>query len=332
MRRRVARGAFRVLGLVSAAAALFLGASWLAARRLADRLVSATGLGPTATTREDLLEALAQAAPVVKEFHHAGSPLDAVDLNATFASPGTPETRPTLLFLHGKGGHSSEWRPDALRALALGYNVLIPDLRGHGASGGRYMTFGFLEKEDLANAIDAARSLWGIDPTRIGLHSCSAGSAVALQLALHRPEIRAIWLESPFADPREMARHYLSAATGIPSPLLSLTTRWAVARTLARVKRDLELERFAGGMESADPVAAIRRLRRPIALVYGGEDRLVPPHFVERLIEALPEGSEVFRAAGAGHCHHPNEAAAVAREEYIRRWTAFFGDHLPVRG
>jgi hypothetical protein len=330
VRRRVARGALRVFGLVSAAAALFLGASWIAARRLADRLVSATGLGPTASTREGLLEALACAAPIVEEFRHAGSPFDAVELNATFASPGNPEALPTLLFLHGKGGHSSEWEPDALRALGLGYNVLIPDLRGHGASGGRYMTFGFLEKEDLANAIDAACGLWGIDPTRIGLHSCSAGSAVALELAGHRREIRAIWLESPFADPREMARHYLSIATGIPAPLLSLTTRWAVARTLVRVKRDLGLEDAAGGLEKADPVAATRVLRCPIALVYGGEDRLIPPHFVERLVEALPEGSEVFRAAGAGHCHHENEAQAVAREEYLRRWTAFFGKHLSV--
>ena len=317
-----------LLAVASAAAALFLAASWLAARRLAERLVSATGLGPLQTTREDLLDALAKAAPILREFRHAGSPLDNVELGATFASPGDPETRSTILFLHGKGGHSSEWKPDALRALALGYNVLIPDLRGHGASGGRYMTFGFLEKEDLANAIDATRDLWGIDPDRVALHSCSAGSAVALELAAHRPSIRAIWLESPFADPREMARHYLSAATGIPPPLLSLTTRWAVARTLARVKRDLGLEDAAGGMEKADPIGAIRRLRCPVALVYGGEDRLVPPHFVERLVEALPDGSEVFRAAGAGHCHHENEAQAVAREEYLRRWTAFFAKHL----
>jgi uncharacterized protein len=314
------------------AGSLFLAASWLAARRLADRLVSATGLGPLETTREDLLDALVRAAPIVKEFRHGGSLLDPVELGATFASPGDPETRPTILFLHGKGGHSSEWKPDALRALALGYNVLIPDLRGHGASGGRYMTFGFLEKDDLANAIDAARDLWRIDPDRVALHSCSAGSAVALQLAAHRPAIRAIWLESPFAEPREMARHYLSAATGIPPPFLSLTTRWALARTLARVKRDLGLGGAAGGMEKADPIATISRLRCPVALVYGGEDRLIPPHFVERLVDALPDGSEVFRATGAGHCHHANEAQAVAREEYLRRWTAFFGRHLPVQG
>lgn len=293
--------------------------------------MSAIGLGPTESTREELLAALERAAPLVKEFRHAGSALDPVELAATFASPGDPSSRATIVFLHGKGGHSSEWRPDALRALALGYNVLVPDLRGHGASGGRYMTFGLLEKDDLGNAIDAAGELWGVDPARIGLHSCSAGSAVALELATHRSGVRAIWLESPFADPREMARHYLAAASGIPSPLLALATRWAVARTIARVKRDLGLEDAEGGLERADPLAAMARLRCPVSLVYGGADRLIPPHFVERLIDALPPGSEVFRADGAGHCHHSNEAAAVAREEYLRRWTAFFGNHLPAR-
>ena len=321
----------RLFAWTAAAGALFVAASWFAAKRLADRLVSAAGLGPATTTRDELLATLHAAAPLVEEFRHAGGPLDPVELAATFASPGVPSSRSTIVFLHGKGGHSSEWQPDARRALELGYNVLIPDLRGHGASGGRYMTFGFLEKDDLSNAIEAARKLWDIDPSRIGLHSCSAGSAVALELAAHLPGVRAIWLESPFADPREMARHYLAAASGIPSPLLSLTTRWAVARTLARVKRDLGFEGGPGGLERADPLSAMARIRCPVSLVYGGADRLIPPRFVERLIDALPPGSEVFRAQGAGHCHHPNEAAAVAREEYLRRWTAFFGEHLPAR-
>lgn len=328
--KRAKRGALRVLLLLSAAGGVFVAGSWFAARRLAARLVSATGLGPTASTREDFLAALGRAASVVAEFRHPGSRLDPVELCATFASPGDPSSRPTLLFVHGKGGHSSEWKPDALRALALGYNVLVPDLRGHGTSGGAYMTFGFLEKDDLGNAIDAARELWGIDPARVGLHSCSAGSAVALALAAHRRDMRAVWLESPYADPREMARHYLSAATRIPSAVLALTTRWAVARTIARVKRDLGLEDEEGGLDRADPVDAVRRIRCPVALVYGENDRLVPPRFVERLVDELPEGSEVFRVAGAGHCHHPDEAQAVAADEYLSRWTAFFGRHLPT--
>src|SRR5256885_382504 len=101
-------------------AALFVAGSWLVSRRLAARLVSATGLGPTADRRKELLAALSGAADRVEELRHAGSALDPVELVATFASPGDPEQRPTLLFLHGKGGAASEWEEDALRAIALG--------------------------------------------------------------------------------------------------------------------------------------------------------------------------------------------------------------------
>lgn len=269
-------------------------------------------------------------APIVEEFRHPGGALDPVELAATFASPGDPSRRPTILFLHGKGGRACEWEESALLALALGYNALLPDLRGHGSSGGRYTTFGFLEKDDLAQTIAAVEKRWSVDPRRLAIHSCSAGSSVALELAAHRTTIRAVWLESPFADAREMARHYLSVSTGIPATLLTLTTRWAVSRAVARVKRELGLEHVAGGLEKADPVAALSRVDCPVNLVYGDADRLVPPHFVLRLAGALPPGSEIFRVSGAGHCHHPDEAAKVARAEYRRRWVAFFHAHLPV--
>jgi uncharacterized protein len=326
----VNRAARRLLSVISAGAALFAAGSWLAARRLAARLVSPAGLGPPPDRQRELLEALRGAAPIVEEFRHPGSPLDPVELAATFASPGDPGERPTILFLHGKGGRACEWEDSALLALGLGYNALLPDLRGHGSSAGRYTTFGFLEKDDLANTVAAAQERWGMDPDRLGVHSCSAGSSVALELAADRPTVRAVWLESPFADAREMARHYLSASTGIPAPLLSLATRWAVSRAVARVKRDLGLGHVPGGIENTDPAAALRRVRCPVSLVYGDADRLVPPHFVERLVGALPAGSEVFRVRGAGHCHHPDEAAKVAQAEYRRRWIAFFESYLPV--
>jgi pimeloyl-ACP methyl ester carboxylesterase len=326
----VKRAARRLLSALSAGAVLFVAASWAAARRLAPRLVSPSGLGPAPDRQRELLDALANAAPIVEEFRHRGSALDPVELAATFASPGDPARRPTILFLHGKGGRACEWEGSALLALGRGYNALLPDLRGHGSSSGSYTTFGFLEKEDLANAIAAARERWGVDADRLGVHSCSAGSSVALELAAHRPAVRAVWLESPFADAREMARHYLSASTGIPAPFLSLATHWAVSRAVARVRRDLGFEHVAGGLEKADPVAALRRVRCPVSLVYGDADRLVPPLFVERLVGALPPGSEVFRVRGAGHCHHPDEAAKVAQAEYRRRWIAFFDSHLRV--
>jgi pimeloyl-ACP methyl ester carboxylesterase len=253
-----------------------------------------------------------------------------VELAAVFASAGDPASRPTILFLHGKGGEASEWQPDALRAVALGYNVLVPELRGHPPSGGEFITFGLLEKEDLACLVETAAARFGIDPARLGVHSCSAGSTIALEFAAERDAVRALWLESPYADPAGMARHYLALATGLPEWLLGLTAHWAVELAVVRVARALSLDPAAAERDKVDPVGSARRVRGRVCMVYGETDRLVPPRFPRALVPALPPGSIVW-AAPAGHCHHADEPQKMLQAEYLRRWTAFFGENLPVR-
>lgn len=314
-----------------AGAVAYVAGSWLAARALATRLISAEGLEPARERREDLLEALRARGATVHDFRHRGSPRDPVELAAVHASPGPDAVgRPTILFLHGKGGNAAEWRPEALRALDCGYNVLLPDLRGHGESGGGLVTHGFLEKDDLANAIAFARERFGLDPSRLGVHGCSNGAALAIEFAADRGEVRALWLESPYARPGEMARHYLSIWTGLPSWLLGLTSHFAVGQAVARVRRDVGLEAGAGGLETIDPLRSIRRVRASVCLVYGEKDELVPPHFAARLEASLPAGSRIWRAPNAGHCHHEDEPARVATAEYDRRWRDFFTTELPV--
>jgi pimeloyl-ACP methyl ester carboxylesterase len=318
------------LALLAGGGGVFVGASYLAARALSHRLISSSGLGPTLVDREDLLEVLRESGASVFDFRHSGSVRDPVSLSAIFATPQGAAPRPTILFLHGKGGNSAEWQPDALRALALGYGVLIPDLRAHRPSGGEFVTYGFLEKDDLGNALEHARR-FGLDPERIGLHACSAGSTVALEFAAGRSGVRALWIESPWADAREMARHYLSVATGLPAWLLDLTTRLAVRRALARIRKELDVtggdDALAAGV---DPVRSLGEVRGRVCLVYGERDELVPPRFVRRLEESLPPGSLVWRAAAAGHCHHDDEAERVDPVEYRRRWEGFFLENLPV--
>jgi hypothetical protein len=127
-RRLAARGARAAAGVAYGAASYFL------ARRLAARLVSPTGLGPAPDRADSLRDALEKHAAVVEEIRHDGSSRLPAELAAVFASPGEPSSRPTILFLHGKGGAASEWEPDALRALRLGWNVLLPTCAATGAA------------------------------------------------------------------------------------------------------------------------------------------------------------------------------------------------------
>jgi uncharacterized protein len=326
------RKAIRLLAAaIVFAAGAFVAGSWLAGRRLAKRLISAEGLAPAPEGRDDFLAALRSRGAAVRDLRHRGSPRDPVTLAAIFASPDSnPGSRPTILFLHGKGGNAIEWKPEAMRALDCGYNVLLPDLRGHGESRGEFVTYGYLEKEDLAEAISAAKEQAGMDPLRLGLHGCSAGATLGIEFAVNRPGIAALWLESPYGDPAEMACHYLSIWTGIPPRILRLTSRFAVRAAVSRVRRSLRLEAGGKSFETNDPVRSIHRVGAPVCLVYGEKDELVPPRFAARLEASLPAGSSIWRASNAGHCHHDDEPARVATEEYDRRWREFFGRHLPV--
>ena len=77
---------------------------------------------------------------------------------------------------------------------ALGYNVLAPDLRGHGNSAGS-VSFGYLESLDIYDWIKDLNSNWNrygvnVSPGTIIVHGHSLGAATTLQLATN-PDIAA---------------------------------------------------------------------------------------------------------------------------------------------
>ncbi len=234
-----------------------------------------------------------------------------------FGSPGRPETRATLLFLHGKGGSAAEWTRDAVRALRLGFNVLVPALRGHPPSTGARITYGIRETNDLLLLLDLARARFGVTASRLGIDGCSMGSLLALQLAAARTPA-ALWLQAPFGDLDAMAVHYLHRATGLPRILLEGPVRLLVRRI--RKTEGLDLSR-------ADPVATAARVTCPTTVVHGEADALVPIRFSPRLYEALAGPKTFWRVPACGHCHHADEPQAVVPEEYERRWTEFFLRH-----
>ena len=286
-------------------------------RSLAGILFSPVGLAP-ATASVEAFHAAVRAAMGpdgrMEILTHDGDPREPARLSALFATRGRPETRGTLLFLHGKGGCGAEWRPDAVRALRLGFNVLVPELRGHPPSTGARITYGILETGDMLRLLDLAESRFGVARTRLGVDGCSMGALVALHLAAAASPA-ALWLQAPFGDMQAMAAHYLHRATGLPAFLFALPVRTLI-RKIARTE-GLDLS-------EADPMRAARRVACPAVVVHGEDDDLVPIRFAPRVYEALAGEKSFWRVPRCGHCHHADEPQAVVRAEYERRWTEFF--------
>lgn len=103
---------------------------------------------------------------------------DGLKLKAKFY-PGT--SNKTMIWIHGYTSHAE--RESAFPGLfyhRLGYNVLIPYLRAHGPSEGKYISFGPIEALDIRGWIELVNARI---PGSILIHGLSMGGGVALDLA-----------------------------------------------------------------------------------------------------------------------------------------------------
>ena len=121
---------------------------------------------------------------------------DGIDLKGWWipARPGPP--RGTVILAHGRDANRSYMVSRARFLVAAGYNAFPIDLRGHGESGGRYMTPGYLEALDILGAVDAARHRGARGPFVALGHS--SGAVASLQAAARSPEIAAVIADGAF--------------------------------------------------------------------------------------------------------------------------------------
>jgi len=192
--------------------------------------------------------------------------------------PGT-EPAPTVLHVHGNAGNieSHAWftehLPDA------GFNVFVFDYRGYGQSEGSPRRRGPLVADTHA-ALDAVLAREDVDADRVGVYGQSLGGSIAVNVLAERPELRAAVLESPFASWRGVAA---SALGGDPPGPIARFLAWLFIP------------------DSHSPAEAIRTVDRPILILHGEADTIVPPSHGRRLAEAAGENAEFVTFEGGGH-------------------------------
>ena len=105
-------------------------------------------------------------------------------------------TRGTVLVTHGSGGSRDHATPYAAFLLDAGFDVLAPDARGHGESGG-FATFGVREADDI---LRWAAWIRGRAPRAcVYAIGSSMGGAHVLMAEASRPTFCAIVSDSAFA-------------------------------------------------------------------------------------------------------------------------------------
>ena len=242
---------------------------------------------------------------------------------------------PPVMLVHGGGAHAGWWTAVA-PLLAKRYDVVVPELSGHGDSGHREQYSAEIWVAELAEI--AARVGW----VTFDLVGHSMGGKVGVFLATHRPDVldRLVMVDSAFRRPGEVwdpgdkprSRHkvYPTLEDALARFRLRPGATSAEAGLLRLVARNALTEVAGGWAWKFDPRARQRitnealheelpKIRCRIGMVHGEQSPLVGAETLDYVQNRLARPLPRVPVAGAYH-HVPldkPESCSAAIEELL---------------
>jgi fermentation-respiration switch protein FrsA (DUF1100 family) len=205
-----------------------------------------------------------------------------------FRSQSKPETA-TIIFFHGNGGNIRNVGWLGQRFAKRGFNVLLFDYRGYGASDGTAAYESDLYADGDA-AVAYVMKERGVRAEQIVVYGQSLGTTVAADVA-SRGRFGAVVLESG-----------LSSASSLASSALPWLPRWL---------HFLGRNRF----ESARKLSTVRS---PILISHGDPDTTIPTKEAKVLFASANEPKRLLIVPGAGHV-----VFGSAGEQYLNQVEEF---------
>jgi pimeloyl-ACP methyl ester carboxylesterase len=223
-------------------------------------------------------------------------------------------TRNAVIVLHGLGDTRKGMSGQAELFLRHGYNVLMPDSRAHGASGGELATFGILEADDVHRWVSWLQERLPKGGCVFG-SGVSMGAGIVLQAAARKSEPRfcGVIAEAPYASFREIAYDRIGQPFNL-GPWFGMT----VGRPIIEFGMIYARSKYKVNMEEASPMTALRNSSVPVLLIAGLADDNIPIRH-SRMIHELNPGVILWEVPGVGH----GSAISDAPEDYERHVMEF---------
>ena len=208
---------------------------------------------------------------------------------------------PAVILLHGFGETLETWqRGDVVRLLARDFQVIAMDVRGHGHSSKPQDK----ESYGVALAGDVMRVLRELNISQAHVVGYSLGALIALDFAILYPEhALSVVLGGAGWNPPETLKEFAQHADAYERGRIPLRAG-DNAKALAALLRSLRV------LSEAE----IRRIRVPIAVLIGAEDRFMPN--VQRLSRVVP-------AVLVTVIPNANHATAPTHPKFVETLSAF---------
>jgi dipeptidyl aminopeptidase/acylaminoacyl peptidase len=200
-----------------------------------------------------------------------------------------------IVYAHGgpSAQYIYEWDVDAQYFCAKGYTYLAPNYRGSTGFGvdfehANYGQWGLGDVQDCLQAADFLIARSGIQAGRVAILGGSYGGFLTISCLAGDPQFRYACgvtrygdadLASSWAQCDRSTRRYTEMQIGTPA------TQPAVYR-------------------EGSPIPKVENIRKPLLILHGLKDTVVPPQASEELVEALRQAGKTFEYktySGEGH-------------------------------
>ena len=234
---------------------------------------------------------------------------DGIKLYAYYLPAEKKETRNVVILLHGYNEAPSVMAAYAqLHMQKHDCHILIPHLRGHGMSEGKFVGYGLFDSQDIVMWMQYLETRLGPD-LEIVLHGRSMGAATAIMTAgsgIAPNTLTGIIADSSF-DALDLLIAYL----------YKRDHRFFVRPFLTLVS-SIVLKRFGFPIEKDSPVSIAANIRVPVLLFHGTEDSLVPSSMSENVYDRVRSPKRICLIEGAKHCCAYNDAPEKYSSEIDR--------------
>ncbi|WP_143317811.1 alpha/beta hydrolase [Clostridium sp. HBUAS56017] len=201
----------------------------------------------------------------------------------------TNPSKTWVITVHGYMGQGKEMEGYANAFYNMGYNVLVPDLRGHGKSEGKYIGMGWDDRKDILSWIDYI--LQKDSDANIVLHGVSMGGGTVMMTSGEDlpGNVKAIIEDCGYTSVWDEFSYQLDSLFGLPEfPVLQS------ASLVSKIRAGYWLQ-------DASAIDQLAKSKTPMLFIHGDKDTFVPYSMLDKVYNSANVEKEKLVVEGAAH-------------------------------
>ena len=223
--------------------------------------------------------------------NYSGKYIESYDKLQLHSYVVTQNSNKWAIVVHGYGGSGKLMSDKSKYFYDMGYNVLIPDLRGHGKSEGDYIGMGWKDRLDIISWINFI--IKENPNAEIVLHGTSMGAATVLMTSGENlpSNVKAIVADCAYTSAWDEFSYQLETYLKVPSYYILNVTNM-----VTKLKAGYSLK-------EASALECVKKATVPILYIHGDKDKFVPYSMMDKLYDATSSPKEKLTIDGGEHAN-----------------------------